>query len=62
MTHERDHKHDCEEALDSDVQLQALNRKIEILGDSLDDLGGDDKEGSSDPLADVSDSLDSLLS
>lgn len=37
VTHERDHKHDCEEALDSDVQLQALNRKIEILGDSLDE-------------------------
>lgn len=33
------------------------------LGDSLDDLtGADDSEGSSDPLKDVSDSLDSLLS
>jgi small subunit ribosomal protein S1 len=33
------------------------------LGDSLDDLGGsDDGKDSSDPLADVSDSLDSLLS
>ena len=32
------------------------------LGDSLDDLGGGDDKDSSDPLADVSDSLDSLLS
>merc|ERR1712176_547358 len=36
------------------------------LGDSLDglgdDLNGDDSSASSDPLADVSDSLDSLLS
>merc|ERR1719261_2167668 len=33
------------------------------LGDSLDDIGsGDSDEDSSDPLADVSDSLDSLLS
>lgn len=32
------------------------------LGDSLDGLGDDDGDGSSDPLADVSDSLDSLLS
>jgi len=32
------------------------------LGDSLDDLGGSDDRDSSDPLADVSDSLDSLLS
>jgi len=32
------------------------------LGDSLDDLDGDDSGKSSDPLADVSDSLDSLLS
>lgn len=31
------------------------------LGDSLDDLGGDSDDDSSDPLADVSDSLDSLL-
>jgi small subunit ribosomal protein S1 len=32
------------------------------LGDSLDGLGDDDDDKSSDPLADVSDSLDSLLS
>ena len=32
------------------------------LGDSLDDMAGDGDSGSSDPLADVSDSLDSLLS
>mmetsp|Transcript_16675 Transcript_16675/g.40641 ORF Transcript_16675/g.40641 Transcript_16675/m.40641 type:complete len:156 (+) Transcript_16675:836-1303(+) len=32
------------------------------LGDSLDGLNGDDDGDSSDPLADVSDSLDSLLS
>ncbi len=37
VTHERDHKHDCEQALDNDVQLQALNRRIEILGEELSD-------------------------
>jgi putative redox protein len=37
VTHERDHSHDCEEALDKKVQLQALNRRIEILGDGLDE-------------------------
>ncbi|TWJ10017.1 bifunctional alpha/beta hydrolase/OsmC family protein [Altererythrobacter ishigakiensis] len=37
VTHERDHAEDCGHILDENVQVQALNRKIEILGDSLDD-------------------------
>lgn len=42
---------------------EAAARDIVLgLGDSLDDLNGGSSEESSDPLADVSDSLDSLLS
>lgn len=37
VTHERDHAEDCEHVLDEDVQVQALNRRIEILGDELDE-------------------------
>lgn len=37
VTHERDHAEDCGHILDENVQVQALNRKIKILGDSLDD-------------------------
>ncbi|MBT8389072.1 MAG: bifunctional alpha/beta hydrolase/OsmC family protein [Altererythrobacter sp.] len=36
VTHERDHAEDCDHVLDENVQIQALNRKIEILGDALD--------------------------
>lgn len=35
VTHERDHAEDCGHVLDEDVQVQALNRQIEILGDAL---------------------------
>lgn len=37
VTHERDHAEDCGHILDENVQVQALKRKIEILGDSLDE-------------------------
>ena len=37
VTHERDHSHDCECALDEDVQVQALNRKIAVHGAELTD-------------------------
>ena len=37
VTHERDHAEDCGHILDEDVQVQALNRKIEIMGNALDD-------------------------
>ena len=37
VTHERDHAEDCDHVLDENVQIQALNRKIEILGDELDE-------------------------
>jgi small subunit ribosomal protein S1 len=41
---------------------EATAREIVLgLGDPLDDLGSDGSDESSDPLADVSDSLDSLL-
>jgi len=53
--------------MESERQVREESAKTIVLGlgDSLDDLAGDDangtEEGSSDPLADVSDSLDSLL-
>jgi putative redox protein len=37
LTHERDHQEDCGHALDENVQIQALNRTIELLGDQLTD-------------------------
>lgn len=53
--------------MESERQVREESAKTIVLGlgDSLDDLAGDDangtEDGSSDPLADVSDSLDSLL-
>ena len=37
VTHERDHAEDCDHVLDEKVQIQALKRKIEILGEELDE-------------------------
>lgn len=35
LTHERDHAEDCEHPLEEGAQVQALKRKIELLGDQL---------------------------
>lgn len=35
VTHERDHRADCEKALDEHVRVEALNRAIEVMGDEL---------------------------
>jgi len=35
VTHERDHRADCEKALDEHVRVEALNRTIEVIGDDL---------------------------
>ena len=37
VTHERDHAEDCDHVLDEKVRIQALKRKIEILGEELDE-------------------------
>jgi len=37
VTHERDHAEDCDHVLDEKVRIQALKRKIEILGKELDE-------------------------
>jgi hypothetical protein len=34
---ERDHAEDCDHVLDEKVRIQALKRKIEILGKELDE-------------------------
>ncbi|MEQ8773654.1 MAG: alpha/beta fold hydrolase, partial [Erythrobacter sp.] len=35
LTHERDHRADCEKALDEHIRVEALSRAIEVLGDEL---------------------------
>ena len=37
VTHERNHAEDCGHILDENVQIQALHRRIEVLGDELTD-------------------------
>lgn len=41
LTHERDHAEDCGHVLEEGAQVQAIHRRIELLGDSLD---GDQRE------------------